>query len=121
MLPKLPDASLQKQLRGMMPSQSFSRASKPAFPDYSGWSLKPEFRQDLGERADFMEGLLRMFGPSMPGGLGKMFHNFMSPPAGGAPPQENSFARMLSGRAPRAGQRMGAMSFATNRMLGRRA
>jgi hypothetical protein len=70
---------------------------QPMFANYSGWSLKPQFREDLGDRADFMERMLRMVGPSMLGGQGKMFYQFMSPPEEPAPQQENLFAKMAAG------------------------
>lgn len=124
MLPKPPDASSQDQMQDVVKPYSFAQNTRrrkgPAFPDYSGWTLKPEFREDLGERADFMESMLRVFGPSMPGGLGKMFYRFMSPPAGAAPPQGNSFASLMSGRGSMSGQRGGGMSLAANSMLNRR-
>jgi hypothetical protein len=109
MFRKSPDASTREQPlakifqrmpgmtgQGFRFGQSQERQQR-MFANYSGWSLKPQFREDLGDRAEFMERMLRMMGPSMLGGQGKMFYQFMSPPEEPAPPQENSFADMLSG------------------------
>ena len=107
MFRKSPDASTREQplakifqLMPGMTGQGFNfgqsqERQQPMFANYSGWSLKPQFREDLGDRAEFMERMLRMMGPSMLGGQGKMFYQFMSPPEEPAPQQENSFANML--------------------------
>lgn len=110
MFRKSPDASTREQPlakifqrmpgmtgQGFRFGQSQER-QQPMFANYSGWSLKPQFREDLGDRAEFMERMLRMMGPSMLGGQGKMFYQFMSPPEEPAPPQQgNAFADLLSG------------------------
>ena len=109
MFRKSPDASTREQPlakifqrmpgmtgQGFRFGQSQER-QQPMFANYSGWSLKPQFREDLGDRADFMERMLRMVGPSMLGGQGKMFYQFMSPPEEPAPQQENLFAKMAAG------------------------
>jgi hypothetical protein len=110
MFPKSPDISAQKQLVtglfGRAPGtagQRFDysqnqRRARPMFSDYSGWTLRPEFREDLGDRAQSIEQLLRIMGPSMLGSRGKMFYQFMSPPEEPALSQQgNAFADLLSG------------------------
>lgn len=74
-------------MQGAMQGKASSLFSKPRTrqpqpPNYSEWTLRPEFRADLGDRAQNMEQMFRMFGPMMLGG-GKqngLFYKFMSPP-----------------------------------------
>jgi hypothetical protein len=89
---------LQTQMRGKSQPDR-----QPQPPNYSEWTLRPEFRSDLGDRAQGLEQMLRMFGPMMLGG-GKrngLFYKFMSPPEAQPRQQFNPFSMMAFGMPPK--------------------
>ena len=89
---------LQTQMRGKSQPDR-----QPQPPNYSEWTLRPEFRSDLGDRAQGLEQMLRMFGPMMLGG-GKrngLFYKFMSPPEAQSRQQFNPFSMMAFGMPPK--------------------
>lgn len=98
--------ALQMQMQGKQrPNlQSFlPKNRQPQLPNYSEWSLRPEFRSDLGERAQVMEQMLRMFGPMMLGGGNRqngLFYQLMAPPEAQPRQQFNPFSMLAFGLPP---------------------
>jgi len=98
--------ALQTQMQGKQQPrlQSFlPKNRQPQLPNYSEWTLRPEFRSDLGDRAQGMEQMLRLFGPMMLGGGNRqngLFYRLMAPPEAQPRQQFNPFSMLAFGLPP---------------------